>query len=120
MIYAGFSSVSEYQVSAMPWVTASTITGTKLHRFPWVTRYFVLKNEGPGSMKVSFSETGFSTSNYFNVDTSGSLSLEVRVKELFLSGAGGTAYNLFAGLTTIKSNEAPTLSTASLPSGSAV
>lgn len=116
---AGFNSVNEYQVSSLPWVTSSTITGLKYHRFPWVTKYFVFKNSGNNLMKISFSETGLSTSNYFPVDPTGSLRLDVRIKEIFLSGAGGEEYSLFAGLTTIDEREGVRFLTGSFPTNSA-
>lgn len=117
---SGFSNVSEYQVSSMPWLTSSTITGIKLHRFPWVTQYFILKNDGAARICVYFTETGLTTNNYFPVDTSGSLSLSTRVSELYLSGSAANPYSLFAGLTTIPTKDMPVLTSSNLPTNSAI
>jgi len=114
----GANYVPAYQSSGLPYVTRSAadeVTATVVkHEFPYVTRFFVVGNPGPGDLRVGFTENGVSateTANYFTVKpfTSGTLRYEIRCKELWFrkDGNDDTAFEIMAGLTNI--TEFPTL-----------
>jgi hypothetical protein len=112
--------VPEYQVSALPWITASTLpVGGVVHRFPWATKYFTLQNDSASVINVGFSPS-VTGSKYFPVGVSGSLSLDVRIVNLYLTGTAGSQYSLFAGLTTIDRTMSPNLLIELMPSGSSI
>jgi len=117
---SGFGMVPEYQVSALPWITASTLpVGGVVHRFPWATQYFTLQNDSASVINVGFSPS-VTGSKYFPVGVSGSLSLDVRIVNLYLTGTAGSQYSLFAGLTTIDRTMSPNLLIELMPSGSSI
>lgn len=120
---AGPNSVPAYQLSGIPFVTASSTTevpGTntipiKLE-LPYVTRFFQIENIGSDPIRVGFSADGVKgslTANYFVV-TNGEKSdvLELRTKDLFFNtdhATNTTGYRLIAGLTTIDRSNFPVL-----------
>jgi hypothetical protein len=117
---SGFGFVSEYQVSALPWVTASTLPSTMLrYDFPWVSQYFTLQNEGSNDIKVGFTPST-SGSKYFAVKSSSSLSLDVRVKSLYLTGSSGSQFSLFVGMTSIDVTMCPDFAQHLFPTGSSL
>lgn len=117
---SGFAYVPEYQVSALPWVTSSTVpVDGVIHRFPWATQYFVVQNDSANQIKIGFSPS-VSGSKYFPIGVSGSLALDVRIIDLYITGTAGSQYSLFAGLTTIDRNVSPVLSVHVLPTGSSI
>lgn len=97
-----------YQISAMPFLTSSTIPlgTTKQIEFDYVTRFITVRNLGTtGSvLALAFTEQGLlpAKSNYFIISGSQEYTGELRSTRLFLSGVAGTSpYSLLAGLTTI-------------------
>lgn len=126
---AGLNNVGSYQVSGIPYVTASLAvpanTGTALEIiFPSVTQCIKIHNNSSTThMRVGFSAKGVSGSNYWQIDpqTSGGLSyVELRVKtdRIFLMSATTspvTGAYIFAELTGIK----PEYNLAEVYSGSA-
>lgn len=100
----GMSNVLEYQASGLPFVTqstASTSTVSRVH-FPFVTKFFTVKNNGAGTLNVGFTEAGVLGTNKFSVPASSSYTGEIRVIDLFVIGAGATAtFEIIAGLTQI-------------------
>jgi hypothetical protein len=123
---AGPNSVPSYQLSGIPYVTASVAdevpinTGTPIKiEFPYVTRFFQVENtDGNGALRVGFSVHGIKpfaggTQNYFTVGTGNKSEIyEMRTKDIFFLGDDGTnptSFRLIAGLTTIERNQFPIL-----------
>lgn len=104
----GEGYVPAYQISAVPYVTASDISlgETKEFSFERVTRFFTVKNKTAGtSLAISFTQLGLTTanSNFFTIGGSESFTGDFRTSKLFLSGAAGASleFELIAGLTNI-------------------
>jgi len=102
--------VPAYQVSAMPYVTSSVITTGEIKEinFNTVSRFLIIKNNGPSTavLSVGFTRLGLTpgNSNYFFLSGSESFTAELRTDRLFLSGSSGTAnFTIVAGLTSIPS-----------------
>lgn len=101
--------VPAYQVSAMPFVTSSTVNLgiTKEINFNSVTRFITIKNTGASTavLAIAFTANGFKTanSNYFVLSGSEAFSGELRTDRIFVSGSSGASvpFNIVAGLTTI-------------------
>ena len=108
---AGEYHQPSYQVSALPYVTASVISLGEVHRydFPLVTRFIDVVNMGAGAsdaIALGFTENGIlNTGNYVTINRGSSVNEEVRTTILFISCSVGSSvnYQLFCGLTTIPS-----------------
>lgn len=107
---SGLNNVAEYQASGLPWVQTGTITGGSTTRidFPMVTNRIVIK--AGGDLRFGFTENGVANSNYYLLNTSESISFDLRLKTLFLRADTNTTYYVLAGLTQISSNYFPVLS----------
>jgi len=116
----GAGHVPAYQLSGIPYVTRSVDTevGTSKairHSFPYATRFFSVQNTGANPLRVGFSKLGveaLETHNYFTIDsaTTSSIRHELRCKDLFFLGEGGTTgFEIVAGFTGIKSDQFPIL-----------
>lgn len=96
-----------YQLSAVPFVTSSTLTlgQVKEIRFSHISRFITLKNTAASTaMAVGFTENGLlpTKANYFVLSGSESFSGELRASSIWLSGSVGTStFSLVAGLTLI-------------------
>ena len=105
----GEGYVPAYQVSAMPYVTSSTVAlgATREITFDNVTKFFTLKNTGASSnvIAVGLTQNGLipGKSNFFVLSGSETITAEIRTSKLFISGSAGasTPFTLFAGLTNI-------------------
>jgi len=121
---AGPNSIPAYQLSGVPYVTASAgnevpiNTGSPVKlEFPYVTRFFQIENiDDDAVLRVGFSSLGVKgtyTKNYFTIATGQKSDvLELRTKDLwFLSDHGSNlgTFRVSAGLTTIDRDEFPTL-----------
>ena len=116
---SGPSNISEYMMSGIPFVTSSTLATTTIVeiKFPYVTRFFTIKNATStaisSSMTVGFTSRGLnpvSGGHYFTLESGESYSGELRCKSLFLSGSASTPrYEIIAGLTRVKEYMFPTL-----------
>ena len=141
---AGVKSVGEYQCSGVPWVSSSFVSDEETLKveFPYVTRTIVVRNSNTGSantsrMAVGFTEHGikadvqnfqqptgsirggaYSGNNYITLLAGESLSMELRIKDLFLSASktdvGGLGikqvqYEIIAGLTDILREAQPAI-----------
>lgn len=121
----GLGYAAEFQSSALPFVTSSTApaAGSPVRfDFPKVSRFITVVNRSAAADTLSFGFTrnGVVLSNNKYVLNAGqSITLELRIKELFLQGETGTPpYSLCAGLTNIDARNMPVLS-GTLPDGSA-
>ncbi len=92
-----------YQVSATPFVTASSVSTVQGVLFPFVTRFFTVQNRSANELRVGFTQLGVQGTNYFTVPSGSSYSNEFRVDRLFLSSSTGAAipFVVLAGLTSI-------------------
>ncbi len=100
----GPSNVLEYQASGLPFVTQSTAVTSSVAtvNFPFVTRFFTIKNIGAGYLNVGFTVNGVQGTNKFSLAPSGSYTADIRVMDLFLIGSNAnTSFELIAGLTQI-------------------
>jgi hypothetical protein len=114
---SGPNDVGSYQLSGIPWVTGSTLPATSIvhYSFPGVTKFFVVRNTGAAgtSVAVGFSENGLKSQfrNYFTLTSGQELSLELRVKDLYLSATQGPSatVEVIAGMTPIMYRDFPVL-----------
>jgi hypothetical protein len=105
----GYHHMPEYMVAGIPWVTSSIVSGIQKYEFGTVTRTITVKNvAGAPNIKVAFTQNGLST-NYFELQTGESISDQLRVTELYVSGSGNTV-SVLAGVTAIPQGYAPILS----------
>jgi hypothetical protein len=100
-MHEGF--VPAYQVSAVPFVTSSTVTTVNQVSFPFVTRFFTIQNNSSLTLRFGFTEAGVKGTNYFSVPSGSSYTGEIRTDTLFLSSstAASISYSVIAGLTGI-------------------
>ena len=113
---AGLSSVGQYQMSGIPFATASFLVpnqvgGPMEFEFPQVTRFFTIQNTQTGAscpLRFGFSALGVTGSanggsdNFFLLDNGESYTGELKVSKLFLMGeAAQTSASIIAGLTGI-------------------
>lgn len=107
----GFNDVPAYLASGLPFVTASSAPTTALKiTFPYVTKFITIR--AAGALNVGFTPDGVSNSNHYTMANGNYLTMDVRVKEIYLrkpSGGGTTGFQIVAGLTGIPTASAPTL-----------
>lgn len=104
----GWNWAAEGMAPANPWVTSSVATGVVHIEFNYMTRFFQVENDSAAALHVGFTEHGLMTgSNFYSLDQNERLGpIEIKVKELWLSGSGNT-YQLIAGLTNTTSSNIP-------------
>jgi len=97
-------SAPEFMVSVIPWVTQSVCTGIKREIFGgYLTKFIVIENRSAPDLTVGFTLNGIqSTNNLLTLSQNESISADVRVSEIYLSGSGNT-YQIIAGITGIPS-----------------
>lgn len=112
----GIGYAAEFQSSALPWVTSSTApnAGSPIKfEFPKVTRFITVACLGSAgqSMSFGFTQRGVAISNNkFVLSASQTVTIETRIKQLWLQGeSGNPSYNIFAGLTNIDASNMPVL-----------
>ena len=113
----GVGAVGQYQLSGIPYATASVFIqnvvdgeGSTQISFPYVTKFVTVVNEHSGSsakLRVGFSAEGVTGSvqqNYFILDNGESYTGEFRVSSVFLAGnTTNTTASVIAGMTGIPS-----------------
>jgi len=105
---SGLGSSAAYQVSAIPYLSAQTLSaGVNTIIFPQVTRFLKIVNlSATDDVTVAFSINGFSISNTFNVVALTQTPIYYwRVSKIFLKTTGTPDIEIHAGLTTIAANE---------------
>jgi hypothetical protein len=104
----GYNHTPAYQTSGLPYVTSSTATDTPPFKvsFPYVTKFITIRADG-GSLDVGFTLNGINNSNHYTIPNNGVLTMEIRVKEMYLKGTH--TFHLIAGLTGIPTASVPTL-----------
>ncbi len=111
---AGYSYAAEFQSSALPWVTSSLAASGSATRFDFqtATRFITLANlsTAGGVLAFGFTAAGMSdtNSNKFYLSASQQLTIETRVKTLYVMGQNSAvSFSLFAGLTTVLAANTP-------------
>ena len=120
----GAMSVGHYQISSIPWVTSSNITG-KIARFelPRLSRFLTITLHTPDSkntipidhqVALGFTSGGLDVThtrehqNFFLINAGQTFTLPVRTDRFFLSASKGTAgVSICAGLTMIDTDMQP-------------
>lgn len=125
----GPSYVPAFQLPGIPWVTGSTLaTGEeRSYSFPNATNFVTVRNVAPSgstSLAVAFTSNGLKAvnRNFLTLSGSQTITMDVRIKSIFLSnsvGLPGLTFELLAGLTPVHESDFPVL-TGSNMSGSAV
>ena len=95
--------VPAYQISATPFVTASSVTTIETVTFPFVTRFFTVQNRSALELRVGFTQLGVQGTNFFAVRSGSDYSGDFRVDRLFLSSstAASIPFVVLAGLTSV-------------------
>ena len=116
----GIKTVGEYQVSSTPFVTSSALSAqeTREIAFPKFSRFVIVRNAVTSSqdsrLAFGFTENGVkanpaSNTNFITLADGESISVDVRVKKVFLSASQSAdsallEFEVFAGLTDIPAN----------------
>lgn len=114
----GMSYASEFQSSALPFVTSSQAPlysdGVLRIDFPTVSRFITLVNHDSAGkhLRIGFTRNGTTKGgNYYTLDGGQSVTFELRVKTLYLAGdSSAPQFALCAGLTTVLARNYPQLS----------
>jgi hypothetical protein len=105
---SGLGSSAAYQVSAIPYLSAQTLSaGVNTITFPQVTRFLKIVNlSGTDDVTVGFSLNGVNGANNFLVSATTQTPIYYwRVSKIFLKTTGTPDIEIHAGLTTIAANE---------------
>jgi hypothetical protein len=115
---AGLNTAAEFTMSGLPWVLSGTISSTAVrYSFPKVTKDIVIINNNTTAaqrLRVGFTENGVNgvdEANYILINGGSNITLNVRVKELYLLRDGGSdiSSSVCANLTMIDSTMMPIL-----------
>ena len=108
----GAGYAAEFQSSALPWVTSSVITTSPVrYDFQRVSRFFNIKNHGPGELAIGFTRNGVTNANRYVLVAGAIFEAELRVKELHVVALSTTtSASILAGLTNVDSRSMPLLS----------
>jgi hypothetical protein len=103
----GFNFTPAYQISGLPYALSATATNTPPYRvtFPYVTKFITIRADG--ALNVGFTANGVAGTNYFLMANNETLTMEVRVKEMYVKGIAN--FHIIAGLTGIPTASIPTL-----------
>jgi hypothetical protein len=116
---SGYSLVGEYQVSPVPFATASLAVTSSIATnvpFPYVTSNLFVTNTGTSYLALGFTSNGVMGSNRVVLAPSGTFDQRVRIKDLYLvSLSGSTTANVYAGLTFIERRMSPVLTGSAAP-----
>jgi len=114
----GFNNAAEFTASGLPWVLSGTVSNSVVkYSFPKVTKDIVIINNNTTAaqrLRVGFTENGVNgvgNAYYILVNGGSNITLNVRVKELYLLRDGGSdiSTSVCANLTTIDSMMMPVL-----------
>ena len=114
----GFNNAAEFTASGLPWVLSGTVSNSVVkYSFPKVTKDIVIINNNTTAaqrLRVGFTENGVNgvgNAYYILVNGGSNITLNVRVKELYLLRDGGSdiSTSVCANLTTIDAMMMPVL-----------
>lgn len=99
----GPSNVLEYQASGLPFATAETTVSASVTNvsFPFVTKFFCVKNTSGSDITVGFTENGTLGTNNFTVAAGESHQFDIRVIDLYFTAGAALDFEVVAGLTQI-------------------
>lgn len=113
---SGFFSTPEFQAAGLPWTATATTSGITVVRYslPKVTKSVTFVNaetSAANRIRIGFTENGVNGTNYVLVNGGQTVTLDARVKEIFVrANASGTyAYSVYCALTTIDGKFMPIL-----------
>lgn len=113
MVAAGLGSVGSYQMSGIPFASASLTVPVNsaaplLIQFPYVTKFVTIQNTvaaGGPVIRIGFSSLGISGSgtNYFTLDSGQSYTGDWRIEDIYLisNTTAQSSASVIAGLTPI-------------------
>jgi len=107
---AGFGYYAGYACPGLPWVKDDDIIGIVKYKLPMVSQEIQIFNRSSGSIRVGFSSTAFVESHYLTVAASGSICLQIRTADLYISGAAGQPVEIFASLSVVDRGQMVNLS----------
>ena len=103
--------VPEYQMSGIPHVKEVTLNNVTTVSFNSVTRWIVISNPtGNGAIKLGFNSDGIGVggTNFFQIEAGSTTPrLEIKCKELYISGTNAQKVHVIAGLTNIAAEDFP-------------
>ena len=106
----GIGNSAAYQVSSIPYATASLAIGTSSVvdvDFPTITKFITVRNDGANELRIGFSSLGVQGTNYISLASSGSYTGDFKLGNLYLIANGGdTSASVIAGLTSISIDSA--------------
>ena len=103
---SGLGSSAAYQVSGIPYLTASSVASEGVYEFtfPQVTSFVEVLINQPG--KLGISEDGVDGTNYVTLGAGVASEIyDWRVTSIFISASAACNVDIRAGLTTIAANE---------------
>ena len=108
--------VPAYQMSALPYVTASQISLGEVQAFTFehATRFINVRNRGAvdtDTIAVAFTRNGFAAGNYFSLESGDAFRDEIRCDRIFVSCSNGAAvdFELVMGLSPIPQTQFTTI-----------
>jgi hypothetical protein len=103
----GYNFTPAYQISGLPFALSATATNTPPYKveFPYVTKFITIRADG--ALNVGFTANGVAGTNYFLMANNETLTMDVRVKEMYIKGTAN--FHILAGLTGIPTASIPTL-----------
>lgn len=109
-IASGLGYTGAYQVSGIPFLTGSTISGaTELQvSFPKVTKAVTVSNLGSDGIRVYFNSATdgnvIGGNHFYTIEASASFTFNVKCKEIYLAAASGGSsdFEMYAELTSIE------------------
>lgn len=113
---SGFFSTPEFQASGLPWIISASTSATTVVKYtlPKVTKSITITNNDTtvtNRIRIGFTENGINGSNYVLVNGGQTVTLDARVKEIFVRAntSGAFIYSLYCALTTIDGKFMPIL-----------
>lgn len=115
----GLGAVGSYQVSGIPFFKSGIIADATIRviEFPYVTNWIHIINRSDQSTNdgplIAFSENGFDTNNYFQVNShnfhvSSKNPLYLKVTKMYYKrSSSNSSFDIVAGLTNISTNFIP-------------
>lgn len=115
IVQSGYNNSTEYQASGIPWLYSITIVSpSKINLvFPFVTKNIVVMNSATSTniASIGFTEKGIDNDRKIILKGGSSISLDVRMTNLYISGTTGTSsISVCAALTGIPVARAPDIS----------
>ena len=113
---SGFFSTPEFQASGLPWSVSAATSATTVVKYalPKVTKSITIINNdatATNRIRIGFTENGVNGSNYVLVNGGQTVTLDARVKEIFVRAntSGAFTYSIYCALTTIDGKFMPIL-----------